>query len=61
MNCKFCNESCIKKGFQKNVQRLFCKACKKYQLVNYKNKIIDKKDQNSIVLCGLALPIEKTE
>ena len=48
MKCKNCNESCIKKGFQNNVQRLFCKACKKYQLVNYKNKLIDEKDQNLI-------------
>ena len=39
MNCKLCNNRCIKKGFQVNnyriKQRYQCSKCKKYQLEDY--------------------------
>lgn len=39
MNCNYCKNSCIKKGFNRNgEQKYFCKECKKYQLRVYKNK-----------------------
>lgn len=37
MECKFCKGKCQKAGRQKNgVQKLYCKACGKYQQSNYK-------------------------
>ena len=39
MTCKFCKNSCAKKGFNKNKQqKYFCGNCNKHQLTNYKNK-----------------------
>lgn len=35
MNCKFCTQVCIKKGFNKNVQKYFCKSCNRYQQAQY--------------------------
>lgn len=36
MNCKYCNHTCIKKGWYKTKQRYQCKSCNKYQLLIYK-------------------------
>ena len=37
MKCKHCNGNCQKAGKQKNgVQKLYCRACKKYQQLQYK-------------------------
>ncbi|MBN8879663.1 MAG: IS1 family transposase [Sphingobacteriales bacterium] len=39
MNCKFCEAKCQKAGRQKNgQQKLYCKACKKYQQGHYRYK-----------------------
>ena len=36
MKCKFCSNSCIRKGFQKNgIQKYYCSSCKKYQQKEY--------------------------
>jgi insertion element IS1 protein InsB len=35
MNCKYCNGSCIKKGFYQSNQRFLCKSCFKYQQESY--------------------------
>jgi insertion element IS1 protein InsB len=35
MKCKFCNKACIKKGFNKGIQRFQCKACLKFQQKEY--------------------------
>jgi transposase-like protein len=45
MNCKYCQSKCIKKGFQKKEQRLFCKNCNKYQTLYYENRLIEKEDE----------------
>jgi len=37
MNCKFCKGNCQKAGRQKNgAQKLYCKACNKYQQLQYR-------------------------
>ncbi len=58
MKCKTCNETCIKKGFQKNgTQKFRCKKCCKWQHENYRYRAYDKlTDKNIVVLlkegCG---------
>ena len=49
MNCKYCNQTCIKKGWYKTKQRYQCKSCKKYQLSVYRYER-EKIDTQRIVL-----------
>ena len=49
MNCKYCNQTCIKKGWYKTKQRYQCKCCNKYQLFVYKYER-EKIDTSQIVL-----------
>lgn len=35
MLCRFCNNSCIRKGWSKNTQKYRCKTCLKYQRKQY--------------------------
>lgn len=49
MECRKCNRACIKRGFNKSVQRWFCKSCKLYQQKAYAYKICTKKDEETIV------------
>ena len=35
MNCRYCNERCIRKGKQNQIQIYQCKTCLKYQRQNY--------------------------
>lgn len=35
MNCRYCTNKCVKRGFYKTKQRYQCMACKKYQLLYY--------------------------
>jgi insertion element IS1 protein InsB len=37
MQCQYCKEICIRKGFAKTVQRYQCKVCKRYQQKRYSN------------------------
>lgn len=41
MNCKYCNEKCVKKGKRSGKQRYRCSNCMKYQLRTYKKTRID--------------------
>ena len=50
MQCKYCNQSCIKKGYYKQVQKYYCKACHKYQRSIYMYKITETTDDVNIVL-----------
>ena len=49
MNCKYCSHSCIKKGFNKSVQKYFCKICKCYQQKSYHYRICTKTDEFTII------------
>lgn len=43
MECNYCDEKCIKAGKQKNdVQKYYCKACKKYQQKTYRYNVYNK-------------------
>lgn len=43
MNCRYCNELCIRKGTQNQIQIYQCKTCLKYQRMSYKyqSKLIE--------------------
>ncbi|MGV3609452.1 MAG: hypothetical protein ACO1N0_00775 [Fluviicola sp.] len=43
MNCRYCNETCIRKGKQNHIQIYQCKNCLKYQRISYKyqSKLIE--------------------
>lgn len=49
MKCRHCDSDCIKKGFYKQIQRLFCKACNKYQQKNYQYRMCIGQDEETIV------------
>jgi len=49
IECKYCSTTCIKKGFYKSTQRLFCKTCQRYQQKNYEYKICTRQDEEMIV------------
>lgn len=38
MECKYCKKNCIKAGMSKNIQRYYCKECKRYQQYTYNYK-----------------------
>lgn len=46
--CKYCNQSCIKKGFYKEVQKLYCCYCNKYQRSIYSYRYITATDDDNI-------------
>ncbi len=49
MNCTYCHRNkCIKKGFQKNQQRFYCKNCKRYFQENYIYKAYQS-DTNNLI------------
>ena len=48
MICKYCNGYCIKKGFQKEVQKYQCKSCRHYQQKIYTYRICTKQDEKLI-------------
>jgi IS1 family transposase/transposase-like protein len=50
MECIKCKNNCIKRGFNKTVQRWFCKQCEKYFQATYTNKLCTKADDAQIVL-----------
>lgn len=51
MNCKCCNELCIKKGFQKNLkQKWYCNTCKLYQQSVYIYKMCSIDDEKMIII-----------
>ena len=49
MNCKYCNNRCIKKGYNKNVQRILCKTCNRYQQENYTYNLCTKENEQMII------------
>jgi len=53
MKCKFCNGSCIKKGFQtsnyQRKQRFQCSTCRKYQLEDYSYKLYEMNSDKEII------------
>jgi len=50
MNCKYCNSTCIKKGFQDGKQKYKCKSCNKNQRDTYTYRICDGKDEYYLIL-----------
>ena len=50
MQCLYCNQSCIKKGLYKAVQKYYCKHCGKYQRKHYSYKLATANDDNNIML-----------
>ncbi|MEO6302270.1 MAG: IS1 family transposase [Bacteroidia bacterium] len=48
MNCLLCSNKCIKKGFQRALQKYFCKCCKVYQQKTYKYRICRYEDEKMI-------------
>jgi len=51
MNCKKCNETCIKKGFQKSgVQKFLCKTCLTWQQEKYRYHAYDEFTNHKIVI-----------
>ena len=57
MNCRYCNETCIRKGKQKNVQIYRCKNCLKYQRLKYihKSKLIEDYQISQLVKEGVGI------
>jgi insertion element IS1 protein InsB len=50
MKCQYCNSYCQKAGKQKNgAQKLYCKACRKYQQTVYKNRAYEKRVSSMVV------------
>jgi IS1 family transposase len=51
MQCRYCNRVCSKKGFYKQVQKLYCTTCNKYQRSTYSYKLTtDNNDLNIALL-----------
>jgi insertion element IS1 protein InsB len=48
MNCKNCKSECVKKGFNGNKQKYFCKSCCLYQQQHYTYHLCTKKDEKVI-------------
>jgi len=50
MECRSCNNNtCVKRGFNRSVQRWFCKSCHLYQQNTYTYKICTIKDKETII------------
>lgn len=62
MNCKNCKSSCIKKGFNGDKQKYYCKSCCIYQQKTYTYHLCTKEDEEVISkltcigvgICGIA-------
>jgi len=59
MNCRYCQNSCVKSGIRNGTQRYRCKFCKKYQQENYtKPRIPQEKYEWTVRLnnegCGIS-------
>ena len=62
MECKYCKEKSIKKGFQTGIQKYYCKVCNKYFQEKYTYKTCTNEDDEMIVtlnnegvgICGIA-------
>lgn len=48
-NCKYCNHTCIKKGWQCLKQKLFCKSCHKHQQLTYSSRKINSEHRRVII------------
>jgi len=58
MNCKHCQGKCIKKGFYKQTQLLFCTVCFKYQRTNYKKQRITEQQKSllqALLIDGMSI------
>ena len=57
MNCKHCQESCIRKGMSNGIQKYRCRSCGKYQRRSYLKNAYTISDQQLILLtkegCGI--------
>ena len=49
MECKNCNTMCVKRGFNRSVQRWFCKSCQLYQQNTYVYRICTIQDKETII------------
>ena len=49
MNCKYCNQPCIKKGLRNGLQQFYCKFCKKYQRATYIRRSLSAAEQDCLV------------
>ena len=50
MDCKHCNDSCVKGGFSKHgIQKFRCKGCKRYQQQHYKKRAYYSDTNNNII------------
>lgn len=47
--CQYCQSACTKKGWYKTVQKLYCKACHKFQRLTYCYRLTSQTDDNNIV------------
>ena len=50
VQCIYCNNHCIKKGLYRQVQKFYCKQCKKYQRLKYTYRLTSKTDDHNIAL-----------
>lgn len=57
MNCRYCNERCIRKGKQQNIQIYRCKACLKYQrpVYQYQSKLVEDHQIVQLIKEGCAI------
>ena len=49
MNCKYCNQPCIKKGLRNGLQQFYCKHCRKYQRATYIRRSLSTAEQDCLV------------
>jgi transposase-like protein len=49
MECKTCDKACVKCGFNKSIQRWFCKDCKLYSQEIYAYRICTVADEKIII------------
>ena len=57
MNCKFCNQKCIRKGKSGSIQKFQCVKCRKYQQSEYRYNSYNVEDKQIVLLtkegCGI--------
>jgi insertion element IS1 protein InsB len=57
MNCRYCNEQCIRKGKQNHIQIYQCKNCLKYQRMSYiyQSKLVEDRQIAQLIKegCGI--------
>lgn len=49
MNCKYCNQPCIKKGLRNGLQQFYCKYCIKYQRASYIRRSLSMAEQTFLI------------